>query len=59
MASSRTKDEQMAMRWEITVCTSYDNPGTIRTGREWFDRYMLYPWECGNDFRLCLEGSPA
>ena len=48
----RTKDGLMAAFWELKVCTPFDNPGTVRTGRAWFDRYMLYPWEHTNDFEL-------
>jgi len=48
----RTRDELMAARWRSTVCAPYDNRGTVRIGREWFDRYMLYPWEYGRDFEL-------
>lgn len=48
----RTKDELMAARWRSKTCAPYDNPGTVRTGREWFNRYMLHPWERGSDFEL-------
>lgn len=24
---------------------AHDDIGTIRTGRQWFDRYMVFPWE--------------
>ena len=48
----RTKDELMAASWRITVCAPYDNPSTVRTGREWFNRYMLHARERGGDFEL-------
>lgn len=48
----RTKDELMSGRWRNKTCAPYDNPGTVRTGREWFNRYMLHPWERGSDFEL-------
>ena len=48
----RTKDELMAACWRSKTCAPYDNPGTVRTGREWFNRYMLHPWERGSDFEL-------
>lgn len=52
-----TKDELMAARWRITVCATYDSPGTVRTGRQWLNRYMLRPWERGSDFCLVTDCS--
>ena len=50
----RSKDERMAALYRITVCAPYDSPGIVRTGREWFDRYMMHPWERGSDFELVV-----
>ena len=48
----RTKDELMAAHWRSKTFAPYDSQGTVRTGREWFNRYMLHPWERGSDFEL-------
>ncbi len=48
----RTRDELMAARWKSKTCAPYDNPGTVRTGKEWFDRYMLFAWERPSYFEL-------
>ena len=48
----RTRDELMAAKWRSTKLSVYDNIGTVRTGREWFDRYMLLPWERNSCFEF-------
>ena len=48
----RTKDELLAAHWRSKTLAPYDNIGTVRTGREWFNRYMLHPWERPSDFEL-------
>ena len=48
----RTKDELMAANWRNLKLAPYDNCGTVRTGKQWFDRYMLFAWERPSDFEL-------
>lgn len=39
------KDIRLTFKYKTTKLFPRDNIGTIRTGQEWFDRYMIYPWE--------------
>ena len=36
---------RLALKYKSVLLLRYDNIGTVRTGQEWFDRYMIYPWE--------------
>jgi hypothetical protein len=45
------KAKLMEQKYRSTKLLHYDNIGTIRTGKEWFDRYMIYCWEVG-DFEV-------
>jgi len=48
----KNKKELLSASWRNNILLPYDNRNTIRTGQEWFDRYMMYPWEKGTDFSL-------
>lgn len=56
--SDEEKCYLMSALWQLTVCCQYDGPGTVRTGREWFDRYMIFPWERRGDFVLVSVSNP-
>jgi hypothetical protein len=43
-----TKQEikrRLSLMYKSTKLLPYDDIGTVRSGKEWFDRYMIYPWE--------------
>lgn len=40
-----SRDELMSMRWRLKCLARYDNPGTVRTGKEWLDRYLIAAWD--------------
>jgi len=46
----RTKEELMAAKWKNNILLPRDDRNTVRTGKEWNDRYMIYPWEKGRDY---------
>lgn len=49
----KERDKELCkLKFKNNVCLLYDSIGTVRTGREWFDRYMIFPWEKGNDFSV-------
>ena len=50
MSTHRTKKELMSATWMNNFIIHGDNRNTVRTGKDWFDRYMIYPWEKGSDF---------
>ncbi len=50
MMNSDSRDLLMSSRWMNNLLLPYDDRGTVRTGKEWFDRYMVFPWEKGNEF---------
>ena len=47
----KTKDELLQNLYRSTLLLRYDDIGTTRTGKEWFNRYMIHPWE-KNGFEL-------
>ena len=42
-----TPDKRFSLMYKSTLLLPADNIGTIRTGKQWFDRYMIFPWERG------------
>lgn len=36
---------RLALTYRSVKLLPYDDIGTIRSGRAWFDRYMVFPWE--------------
>jgi hypothetical protein len=46
----RTKEELLSAKWRNNILLPSDDRNIVRTGKEWFDRYMVYPWEKGKDF---------
>lgn len=50
---NNTREELLHTRWKNIVMLAYDEPGAIRYGWQWFDRYCVYPWEHISDFVNC------
>ena len=46
---------RLRLNYRSTLLLRYDNIGTVRTGCEWFDRYMVFPWERGG-FEIVQNG---
>lgn len=42
-------------KYKSLTLAPFDNIGTIRTEKEWFDRYMILPGERPKDFELVTE----
>lgn len=42
---TKQDQERMSLLYESTLLLPYDDQGTVRTGKGWFDRYMIFPWE--------------
>lgn len=44
------RETKMLRSYRLLKLARYDDIGTVRTGKQWFDRYMIYPWERPGDF---------
>jgi hypothetical protein len=48
------RKRRMSLKYESTKLLRFDDIGTVRTGLDWFNRYMTYPWE-RDDFKLATQ----
>ena len=56
--SEDEKQKRLALTYKSTLLLPYDNIGTVRTGKAWFDRYMVFSWE-RSGFALCAPKPPG
>lgn len=47
--SEETK-QKLTLKYRSKLLMVADSIGTIRTGQQWFDRYMIFPWERPSEF---------
>lgn len=47
-----TNDDKLkfTLKFKSKLLFPADNIGTVRTGKEWFNRYAIFPWEHPRDF---------
>lgn len=59
MKTDQEISELMQARFMSLTLAPCDNRGTVRTGMDWFNRYMIYPWERPSEFEQVTNTSDS